>query len=135
MQSASRRPAQGVSLAPLSTTVLPVTSAAATGPPASANGKLKGVITPQTPYGFSTLRLRERKPAQRIVRERHVVALPALELGRVAREEVRGLLRLAERLHAVLADLERERGGDLVDALLDELAPRGARAARARRAA
>ena len=53
------RPAHGVSLAPFSTTVLPVTSAAATGPPASANGKLNGLITTHTPYGFITLRLRE----------------------------------------------------------------------------
>ena len=60
MQSASRRPAHGVSVAPFSTTLLPVTSAAATGPPASASGKLKGVITPQTPWGFSTLRFLER---------------------------------------------------------------------------
>ena len=49
MQSASSRPAQGVSVAPLTTTVLPVTSAAATGPPASASGKLNGAITTQTP--------------------------------------------------------------------------------------
>ena len=49
MQSASRRPAQGVSVAPLSTTVLPVTSAAAVGPPASASGKLNGAMTAQTP--------------------------------------------------------------------------------------
>jgi hypothetical protein len=39
--------------------VFPVTSAAATGPPASASGKLKGVITTQAPYGFITLRLRD----------------------------------------------------------------------------
>ena len=62
-QSASRRPDQGVSLAPLNTTVLPVTSAAATGPPASANGKLNGAITTHTPYGRITLRLRETTPS------------------------------------------------------------------------
>ena len=49
MQSASRRPAQGVSEAHFSTTVLPVTSAAAVGPAASAIGKLNGAITAQTP--------------------------------------------------------------------------------------
>ena len=59
MQSASRRPAQGVALAPFRTTVLPVTSAAAVGPPASATGKLKGAMTTHTPYGFITLRLRD----------------------------------------------------------------------------
>src|SRR5207247_6206044 len=60
-QSASRRPNHGVSLAVLSTTVLPVIKAAATGPPASANGKLYGAMTTQTPYGFITLRLCERR--------------------------------------------------------------------------
>jgi hypothetical protein len=49
MQSARSRPAQGVSEAHLSTTVLPVTSAAATGPAASAIGKLNGAITAHTP--------------------------------------------------------------------------------------
>ena len=63
MQSASNRPAHGVSLAPLSTTVLPVTSAAATGPPASASGKLNGAITTHTRYGRITLALCEAKPA------------------------------------------------------------------------
>jgi len=32
---------------------------AATGPPASANGKLNGLMTTHTPYGFITLRLRD----------------------------------------------------------------------------
>jgi hypothetical protein len=62
MQSASSRPAHGVSVPPLTTTVLPVTSAAAAGPPASASGKLNGAMTTQTPYGRSTLRLRETTP-------------------------------------------------------------------------
>ncbi len=62
MQSANRRAAHGVSLAPLTTTVLPVTSAAAVGPPASASGKLNGAITTQAPYGRMTLRLRETTP-------------------------------------------------------------------------
>src|SRR6516165_1651762 len=60
--SARRRPDHGVSLAVFRTTVLPVIKAAATGPPASANGKLYGAITTHIPYGFITLRLRERKP-------------------------------------------------------------------------
>jgi hypothetical protein len=38
-----------VSLATLKTTVLPVTSAAAMGAPASATGKLNGAITAQAP--------------------------------------------------------------------------------------
>ena len=57
---------------------------------------------------------------QRIVGQRQVVAVVALELGRVAAEEVRRLLRLAQGLHAVLADLHRERGADPVDPLLEE---------------
>ena len=61
--SANRRPDQGVSVADLNTTVLPVTSAAATGPPASANGKLNGAITTHAPYGRITLRLREVMPS------------------------------------------------------------------------
>ena len=59
MQSASSRPAQGVSVEPFTTTVLPVTSAAATGPPARASGKLNGAITTHAPCGRITLRLRE----------------------------------------------------------------------------
>ena len=39
----------GVVSAGLSTTVLPVTNAAPTGPPDRAAGKLKGEMTPQTP--------------------------------------------------------------------------------------
>ncbi len=41
----------------LSTTVLPATSAPPAGPAASAMGKLKGLMTPQTPYGRITLRV------------------------------------------------------------------------------
>jgi hypothetical protein len=48
-----------VSLAHFTTTVLPVTSAAAVGPAASASGKLNGAMIDQTPYGRSTLRLRD----------------------------------------------------------------------------
>jgi hypothetical protein len=47
----------------LTTTVLPVTSAAAAGPPASASGKLNGAITTHVPYGRMTLRLRDTVPA------------------------------------------------------------------------
>ena len=96
-----------------STTVLPVTSAAATGPPASANGKLNGSITTHTPYGFITLRLRDTRIRQRIVRQRVIEVLLALEVVAVDVEEVRRLLHFAERFHAVLADLERERGADV----------------------
>ena len=48
---------------------------------------------------------------------------PALGFEAVAVdvEEVGRLLHFAKRLHAVLADLERHRGGDVIDALLDEL--------------
>ena len=43
------RPDHGVALALLHTTVLPATSAAAAGPPVSANGKLNGAITTHAP--------------------------------------------------------------------------------------
>ena len=59
---------------------------------------------------------------QRIIRQRVVEAALALEVVAVGVEEVGRLLRLAERFHAVLADFERERRGDVVHALLDELA-------------
>ena len=52
--SASSTPDHGVVSAGLNTTVLPATSAAPMGPAASADGKLKGEITPNTPYGRST---------------------------------------------------------------------------------
>ena len=118
MQSASRRPAQGVSVAPLTTTVLPVTSAAAVGPPASASGKLKGAITTHAPYGRMTLRLRETTLRQRVVRQLVLVAAVLLEVVGVVPEEVDRLLRLAERLHPVLADLEGECRRNFVDARL-----------------
>src|SRR5690606_32250557 len=51
-----------------STTVLPVTSAAATGPAASASGKLNGEITAHTPYGLSTLMLTSVSPKEFISR-------------------------------------------------------------------
>jgi hypothetical protein len=60
--SASSLPLQGVAEAGLKTTVLPVTSAAPAGPPASANGKLNGAITSHTPYGFMTLAFLLTKP-------------------------------------------------------------------------
>jgi hypothetical protein len=53
----SSAPLQAVSLATLKTAVLPATSAAPTGPPARAMGKLKGAITAHTPWGFITVRL------------------------------------------------------------------------------
>jgi hypothetical protein len=59
-----------------------------------------------------------RVAAQRIVGQAMVEALTLVVVA-VMREEVGRFLRLAERLHAVLADLERERGRDVVDALLD----------------
>ena len=83
MQSASRRPGPGRVGRALDTTVLPVTSAAATGPPASANGKLNGAITTQTPYGRITLRLRDAVAGQRIVRAARDRSRRALEVVRV----------------------------------------------------
>ena len=52
--SAYRRTIQAVSVAGLMTTVLPAVSAAPVGPPVNAKGKLNGLMTSHTPYGFST---------------------------------------------------------------------------------
>ena len=57
---------------------------------------------------------------RRIVRQVELVALVGFEVVRVNVEEVHALLRLAERLEPVLADFERERGRDVVHALLEE---------------
>ena len=51
-----------------------------------------------------------------------IEAAVLLEVVGVVVEEVDRLLRFAERFHAVLADFERERGGDVVDALLHQIA-------------
>jgi hypothetical protein len=72
-----------------------------------------------------TVRLQHRpvatdKTRQRIVRQRAVETFVGLHLVAVPREQIGGLLHLAERLHAVLADFERDRGADLVDPLLDQ---------------
>ena len=55
MARASNTAESGASDDGFSTTVLPATSAPPTGPPMSANGKLKGLITAHTPYGFKTV--------------------------------------------------------------------------------
>ena len=84
----------------LSTAVLPATSAAPSGPAASAIGKLNGEITAHTPYGRITSLVasrvdepahRQREPVVRL----HLVAVVADEVGR--------LLDVAERLEPVLA--------------------------------
>ncbi len=49
------------------------------------------------------------------------VAAMALEVVRIVTEEVDRLLRLAERFHAVLADLERKCCGNLIDTRLDDV--------------
>ena len=79
-----------------------------------------------------TLRLREIDARQRIVRQGVVEAGVPFEVVGVVAEEVHRLLRLAQRLHAVLAHLERERRGDFVDALLHDVGdpPQLARALR-----
>ncbi len=84
-----------------------------------------------------TLRLRETTSRQRIVRQFVLVAGVLLEIVGVMPEEIDGLLRFAERLHAVLADLERERRRDLVDALFHDVgdATQQPRALRDRRGA
>ena len=56
--STSSTPDHGVVSAGLKTTVLPATRAAPIGPAASADGKLNGEMTPNTPYGRSTEVLR-----------------------------------------------------------------------------
>ena len=60
-------PSIGVSVAGLSTTVLPVTSAPPAGPAASAIGKLNGEMTAQTPYGRRTLVFSSFGPSLSIV--------------------------------------------------------------------
>ena len=55
--SASLTPHSGASLEGLYTTALPATRAPPAGPPESAIGKLKGLITAQTPWGLSTDRV------------------------------------------------------------------------------
>ena len=55
MARANSTAESGASDEGFNTTVLPATSAPPTGPPIRANGKLKGLITAQTPYGFSTV--------------------------------------------------------------------------------
>ncbi len=72
---------------------------------------------------------------ERVVGQDVVVVPVPLVLRGVAGEEVGRLLGLAERLHAVLADLQGEGGADRVDALLEERRDAPARGARARRAA
>ena len=52
--SASLTPMNAPAFDGFRTTVLPVTSAAPTGPPASAIGKLNGLMTAHTPYGRRT---------------------------------------------------------------------------------
>ena len=111
-----------MSVADLNTTVLPVTSAAATGPPASANGKLNGAITTHTPYGRITLRLCEAMPSSGSSGQRVIEAGVLFEVVGVVVEEVDRFLRFAERLHPVLADLQGQRRGDVVDALLHQVA-------------
>ncbi len=58
----------------------------------------------------------------RIVRQVPLVGVVALELIGVDLEEVGRFLRLGERLQAILADLEHQGGGDVVDALGDQCA-------------
>ena len=57
---------------------------------------------------------------RRVVRQVELVALVRLEVVRVDLEEVHAFLRLAERLEAVLADLEHEGRRDVVDPLLED---------------
>ena len=70
--------------------------------------------------GFQDAAVVREEIWQRIIRQDTIVALVLLVLRGVTGEEVRRLLGFAERLHAVLADLERERGPDGVHPLLDE---------------
>ena len=90
------------------TTVLPAISAPAAGPPASAIGKLKGLMTAHTPCGLRIAAgvLRRRERAHRLHE-----AVVALHLVAVVAQQVGRLLHVAQRLEPVLADLEgHERG-------------------------
>ena len=89
----------------LKTTVLPAISAAPVGPAASAIGKLNGLID-----GEHAVRPEDRAGVDGGVAEvahRVVVAAVVLRRLRVVADEVGRLLDLAERLEAVLADLDR----------------------------
>ena len=57
---------------------------------------------------------------QRVIRQCAIETLVGLHLVAVPAEQVGGFLHLANGLHAVLADFERHRRADVVDALLDQ---------------
>ncbi len=101
-----------------STTVLPATSAPPAGPAASAIGKLNGLMTPHTPNGRSTLRVRSRVGELVHVDGEAVVAL---HLGAVVADQVRRLLHVTEGLEPVLPDLGAHQAGELVRPLADEV--------------
>jgi hypothetical protein len=59
---------------------------------------------------------------QRVVGQGVVESPLLVEVVAIAIEEISSFLHLAKRLHAVLADLECDRGTDVVNALFDDLA-------------
>ncbi len=116
--SANFQPLSGASQLGFSTTVLPAIIAPPAGPPASAIGKLNGLMTPKTPYGRRTERVRsvgDREP----IGLHEAVGL--LELVAVVAQQVGGLLDVAEGLEPVLADLERHERGVVELPLADEV--------------
>src|SRR5436189_3219502 len=118
-QSASKRPDHGVSLAVLSTTVLPVIKAAATGPPASANGKLYGAITTHTIRLHHTA-IARTETRQRIIGQRMIETVLSDKIISVQVEKVRRLLHLAQRFHPVFTHFQRQRCSNVINTFFDQ---------------
>ena len=126
--SARSAPDRSASSEGFSTTVLPPRSAALVMPVQSANGKLNGPITPKTPNGFSTERLRSFGES---LPELHLPAAVLVDVRAVGLDQVDGLFDLRDRLDPRLADLRRHRGGSLDPALGDPVSRPRAAAGRA----
>jgi hypothetical protein len=88
--------------------------------PGEGEGEVEGRDHRPHPVGLEDRAVVGAVAGERVIGQDVVVVPVPLELVGVAGEEVGRLLRLAERLHAVLADLEGEGGRDRVDALLEE---------------
>jgi hypothetical protein len=84
-------------------------------------GKIERVDHHPHAVGLHHAAIARHHVRQRIVRQHMIEAVLLLEAVAVDVEEIRRLLHLAKGLHAVLADFERHGGGDVIDALLDDL--------------
>ena len=116
MQSASRRPAQGVSRRAFDDDGVAGDERGGSRAAGKRERKIErrdhdpGAIRPHDAA------IARHDVRQRVVRQLVLVVTVLLEVVGVVPEEVHRLLRLAERFHAVLADFERECRGDFVDA-------------------